>query len=188
MVTVTTVTTDGCPVPVSVSGPEKGPAVVVLGAAQSAPGAYDTVCHRLHTAALRTVVIPPDKRLTVASVVAVLDELGVGWALLAGDRLGGELAWAVAARRLDRFIGLVVIDSGHPRVADFAGVIRDARCPPVEMNTTALVSTPAARAIANASQRYVYGDFRLVELVRGRNAQNSAAQLAAEIVLRTSTW
>ena len=51
-----------------------------------------------------------------------------------------------------------------------------------------LVSTPAARAIANASQRYVYGDFRLVELVRGRDAQNSAAQLAAEIVLRTSTW
>ena len=56
------------------------------------------------------------------------------------------------------------------------------------MNTTALVSTPAARAVARASQRYVYGDFRLVELLGRRNAQESTAQLAAEIVLRTSTW
>ena len=56
------------------------------------------------------------------------------------------------------------------------------------MNTTALVSTPAARAVARASQRYVYGDFRLVELLGRRNAQESTAQLAAEIVMRTSTW
>ncbi len=33
------------------------------------------------------------------------------------------------------------------------------------MNTTALVSTAAARNVAKASQRYVYGDFRLVELL-----------------------
>jgi hypothetical protein len=56
------------------------------------------------------------------------------------------------------------------------------------MNTTALVSTPAARAVAKASQRYVYGDFRLVDLLGRRNAADSTAQLAAEIVLRTSTW
>lgn len=113
--------------------------MVLLGGAKSAPGAYDAVCHRLHTAALRTLVIPPDSRLTGTSVVGVLDTLGVGWALLVGDRAGGELAWEVAATRLDRFIGLVVIDCGHPRVADAAGVIRDVRCPPVGMNTTALV-------------------------------------------------
>ena len=58
----------------------------------------------------------------------------------------------------------------------------------MEINTTALVSTPAAHAVARASQRYVYGDFRLVELAGRRNAQESTAQLAAEIVLRTSTW
>jgi hypothetical protein len=58
----------------------------------------------------------------------------------------------------------------------------------VEVNTTALVSTPAARAVAKASQRYVYGDYRVVELLGRRNAQESTAQLAAEIVLRTSTW
>ncbi len=59
----------------------------------------------------------------------------------------------------------------------------------MEINTTALVSTPpAARALARASQRYVYSDYRLVEFTGRRNAAESTAQLAAEIVLRTSTW
>jgi pimeloyl-ACP methyl ester carboxylesterase len=182
------VTVDGFPVAVGVAGPEKGPVVVMLCAAHHAPAAYDPVCQRLHTAQLRTVVIAPDRRLTAKAVLGILDSLGVQWALLVGDRVGGELAWELAASRMDRFIGLVVIDRGHPRVADMTGVVRDEHCPPVEMNTTALVSTPAARAVARASQRYVYGDFRLVELLGRRNAQESTAQLAAEIVLRTSTW
>ena len=67
-------------------------------------------------------------------------------------------------------------------------MIRDEHCPPVEINTTALVSSPAARAVARASQRYVYGDFRMVDMLGRRNAGESTAQLAAEIVLRTSTW
>jgi pimeloyl-ACP methyl ester carboxylesterase len=184
----TMVTVDGFPVPVDVAGPDKGSVVVVLGAAHHATAAYEAVCQRLHTASLRTIVIGPDPRLTAKSVVGILDALDVRWALLVGDRIGGELAWELAATRLDRFIGLVVIDRGHPRVADMTGQIRDEHCPPVEMNTTALVSTPAARAVAKASQRYVYGDFRLVDLLGRRNAQESTAQLAAEIVMRTSTW
>ena len=159
------VTVDGFPVPVDVAGPDKGSVVVLLGAAQQAASAYDAVCQRLHTASLRTIVVGPDPRLTAKSVVGIMDMLEVQWGLLVGDRIGGELAWELAATRLDRFIGLVVIDRGHPRVADQSGVIRDEHCPPVEMNTTALVSTPAARAVARASQRYVYGDFRLVELL-----------------------
>lgn len=182
------VTVDGFPVPVDVAGPEKGSTVVLLGAAQHAPAAYDAVCQRLHTASLRTVVIATDPRLTAKSVIGILDALNVRWALLVGDRVGAELAWELAATRLDRFIGLVVIDRGHPRVADLTGVIRDEDCPPVEMNTTALVSTAASKAVAKASQRYVYGDFRLVDLLGRRNAQESTAQLAAEIVLRTSSW
>jgi Predicted hydrolases or acyltransferases (alpha/beta hydrolase superfamily) len=138
----TMVTVDGFPVPVEVAGPDKGSVVVVLGAAHHAPSAYDAICQRLHTASLRTIVIGPDPRLTAKSVVGILDALDVKWALLVGDRIGGELAWELAATRLDRFIGLVVIDRGHPRVADLTGVIRDEHCPPVEMNTTALVSTP----------------------------------------------
>src|ERR1700751_4339234 len=173
----TMVTVDGFPVPVDVAGPDKGSVVVVLGAAHHAPSAYDAVCQRLHTASLRTIEIGPDPRLTAKSVIGILDALDVRWALLVGDRIGGGLAWV---------IGLWVIDRGHPRVADLTGVIRDEHCPPVEMNTTALVSTPAARAVAKASQRYVYGDFRLVDLLGRRNAQESTAQLAAEIVLRTS--
>ena len=39
-----------------------------------------------------------------------------------------------------------------------------------------------------ASQQFVYGDYRVVELLGRRNAHESTAQLAAEIVLRTSTW
>lgn len=182
------VTVDGFPVAVDVAGPDKGSVVVVLSAAHHGTSVYEAVCHRLHTASLRTIVIGPDARLTAKSVIGILDALDVRWALLVGDRIGGELAWELAATRLDRFIGLVVIDRGHPRVADLTGVIRDEHCPPVEMNTTALVSTPAARAVAKASQRYVYGDFRLVDLLGRRNAQESTAQLAAEIVLRTSTW
>ena len=184
----TMVTVDGFPVAVNATGPEKGSVVVVLGAAHHAPGAYDPVCQRLHTASLRTIVIAPDPRLTAKSVVGILDAMEVQWSLLVGDRVGGELAWELAATRLDRFTGLVVIDRGHPRVADLNGVIRDEHCPPVEMNTTAMVSTPAARAVARASQRYVYGHFRLVELLGRRNAQESIAQLAAEIVIRASTW
>ena len=182
------ITVDGFGVPVEVAGPQKGSVVVLLSAAQKVPAAYEAVCQRLHTASLKTVVIGPDPRLTAKSVLGILDSLDVRWALLVGDRSGGELAWELAATRLDRFIGLVVIDRGHPRVADHTGVVRDQDCPPVELNTTALVSNSASRAVASASQRYVYGEYRVVDLLGRRHAADSTAQLAAEIVLRTSTW
>lgn len=181
-------TVDGFPIQVNVTGPDKGSVVVLLGAAQRALTTYEPVCERLHTASLRTIAIGPDQRLTPKSVIGVLDVLDISWSVLVGDRAGGELAWELAATRLDRFTGLVAIDRGHPRVADLAGVIRDDHCPPVEINTTALVSTPASQAVARASQRYVYGEYRVVELLARRNAQESTAQLAAEIVLRASTW
>lgn len=181
-------TVDGFPIPVDISGPDRGPVVVLLGAAGQATAAYDAVCERLHTANLRTVVLGYDARLSPKSALGVLDVVGVKWAVVVGDRAGAELAWELAASRLDRFTGLVVIDRGHPRAPDASGVIRDEDCPAVEMNTTALVSSSAARTAARASQRYVYGEFRLVDMLTRRNAQESTAQLAAEIVLRSSTW
>jgi pimeloyl-ACP methyl ester carboxylesterase len=181
-------TVEGFPIEVSVAGPEIGSAVVVLGAGQRALTTYDGLCERLHTASLRTIVVGPDPRLTAKSVVGILDMLDINWGVLVGDRVGAELAWELAATRLDRFTSLVAIDRGHPRVADFTGAIRDEHCPPVEMNTTALVSTPAAYAVARASQRFVYGDYRVVELLGRRYVKESTAQLAAEIVLRTSIW
>lgn len=180
-------TVDGFQIPVSVTGPERGPNVVLLSAAHHAPAAYDALCRRLHTAALRTVVIGADPRLHPKAVVAILDALEVPWAVLVGDRSGAEVAWELAAARPDRFTGLVVIDRGHPRVPDPGGVVRGPDCPPVEVNTTALCSGPAPRAAAKASQRFVYGDFRVADFTAGRNAADSTAQLAAEIVLRSST-
>ena len=176
-------TVDGFPVPVDVSGSDNAPVVVLLGAAGQTVDAYDAVCARLHIASLRTVVIGVDDRLTVTAVLDVLDQLGVRWAVFVGDRSGADLAWELAATRLDRVTGLVVVDRGHPRVVD-----PDASCPPVEVNTTALVSNPTARTAARASQRYVYGDYRIVDMPARRSAAESTAQLAGEIVLRTSTW
>lgn len=181
-------TVDGVGVPVDVSGPDRGCYVVLLCAAQHPPAAYETLCKRLHTAAVRTIVIGADPRLHPKAVVAVLDAVEMPSGVLVGDRFGAELAWEVAAGRPDRFTGLVVIDRAHPRVPDPQGVVRDPECPPVEVNTTALVTTPAARAMAKASQRFVYSDYRLVEYSGRRNAEVAVAQLAAEIVLRTSTW
>ncbi len=42
--------------------------------------------------------------------------------------------------------------------------------------------------MAGNSQRFVYADYRTVDLLGRRNPQESTAQLAAEIVLRTSNW
>jgi hypothetical protein len=50
-----------------------------------------------------------------------------------------------------------------------------------------LVSSATTKAAAAPSQRYVYAEYRVVDLGR-RTVQESTAQLAAEIVLRTSTW
>src|ERR1700739_1467175 len=180
-------TLDGFGVPVAVAGPEKGVVVVILGDEQRAPVAYDAVCERLHTASLRTVVIGLDRRLTAKSGGGIPRALGISWAVVVGDRAGGELAWELAATRLGRFVGLVVIDRGHPRVADSNGAVLDEQCPPVEIGTTVLVSSAAARAVARDSQRFVYAEYRVVDLGR-RTVQESTAQLAAEIVLRTSTW
>lgn len=181
-------TVDGFQIPVSVTGPERSPNVVLLGAAHHAPAAYEVLCSRLHTASLRTVVIGADPRLHPKAVLAILDAVDVPWAVLVGDRFGAEVAWELAAVRPDRFTGLVVVDRGHPRVAGPNGAIADPDCAPVEVNTTVLVSGPAARAAAEASQRHVFGDFRLAEFAAGRNAADSTAQLAAEIVLRSNFW
>ncbi|OBK26506.1 alpha/beta hydrolase [Mycobacterium asiaticum] len=181
-------TLDGFAVPVTVAGPENGAVVVLLAAEQRAPAAYDAVCERLHNAALKTVVIGADPRLTPKTVIGILDSLKIAWAVVVGDRTGAELAWELAATRLGRFAGLVAIDRPHPRVADANGVVRDENCPPVEVATTILVSTPAVRDAVRDSWRYVFGDYRVVDMLGRRNAQESTAQLATEIVLRTSGW
>ena len=180
--------TDGFSVPVTLSGPDDGRVVVMIDETRSETAAFYDVRRRLHVARLRTVTIPVIGRLSAKSVVDVLDQLGVPAGLLVGDRTGGDLAWDVAATQHERFTGLVVIDSGHPRVPDIYSVIRDEHCPPVHAATTALVSSRAADAVARASRRYVRGDFRLTELAGWRGSRHVTAQLSAEIVLRSHSW
>lgn len=173
-------TVDGFGATVDVSGPDAATTVVMLTTKQ----ATGALCELLHTASLRTVVIEADDRLTVNSVVGILDTLGVKWALLFADRSAGELAWRLAATRLDRFTALVAVDGSHPRADGEAGD----GCPPVEINTTVVVTSADARARAQAGQRFIYGEFRLSELMGRRSAEEFTAQVANEIVLRSSTW
>jgi pimeloyl-ACP methyl ester carboxylesterase len=178
-------TIDGFSIAVGVSGPEKGTTVVMLGNRRRF-GAYNALCRRLHIAMLRTVVLGATMQLNAKAVIGVLDRLGVSWPLLVGGKAGGDLAWALAANHQEHFSGLVAINSGHPRAPDFSGVIRDNRCPPVEINTTLLVDT-SRREVARATGRYVYGDFRVAQLVVGHH-RHTTAQLATEIVLRAHAW
>ena len=131
-------TLHGFAVPVAVAGPEAGVVVVILGDRNRAPGAYDALCERLHLAALRTVVIGFDARLTRASVPSLLDGLGIRWAVLVGDGAGGDLAWELAATAAGRFVGLVVIDRGHPRVANPQGMV-----PALQNGDMVLTQSPA---------------------------------------------
>lgn len=181
-------TLDGFPVPVEVAGPQNGTVVVLLADELRVPAAYEALCERLHNAGLRTVIVGADPRLTAKTVIGILDSLSISWAVLVGDRAGADVAWELAATKLGRFAGLVAIDRIHPRAADADGVVRSTSCPPVEVATTVLVSTSALGDAARDGQRYVYGDYRVVDLLGRRNAQESMAQLATEIVLRTSGW
>jgi pimeloyl-ACP methyl ester carboxylesterase len=175
---------DGFQVPVTLSGPDEGRVVIMLDAAPSKANHYDIVRERLHVAMFRTITIPAYDGLRPKSVLGILDHFKVAGGLLVGDRTGGELAWSLAATQGERFTGLVVIDCGHPRVPDIDGVVRDKHCPAVEVDTTSLVSSRAAHAVAQASRRYVQGEFRLVELAGPRNSRHFTAQLATEIVVR----
>nr|WP_082933148.1 alpha/beta hydrolase [Mycolicibacterium holsaticum] len=166
-----------------VSGPSHGSPVVLL---TRLPSPLDAVCQRLRIADLRTVVIDIDDRMTVDTVVGILDAIGVKCAVLAGDRGGGELAWRLAAARPDRFTGLVVIDVGHPEVAGRPCFAHGVPCPPINVNTTAIVSNSDALDAVHASGRYICGDFRLVR--SSRHAPHFIAQVASEIVLRSAVW
>lgn len=175
---------DGFHVPVTLSGPAKGRVVIMFDETPANTASYDIVRERLHIAMFRTVTIPAYDGLSPKSVVGILDQLKVAGGLLVGDGAGGALAWSLAATERQRFTGLVVVDCGHPGVPDTDGTIRDRDCPAVEIDTTAMVSTRAAHAVACASRRYVHGEFRLVDLAGPKKSRHFTTQLAAEIVVR----
>lgn len=184
-----TVTTPGGDVQVRIGGPESRYTVLLFPDAGEDAGVYDVVCERLHTSDLRTIVVEKIDGLAPADVFALLDALALPWVHLAGSGAGAELAWAVAAGRFGRFASLVVADRGHPAVADRDGTVRDASAPPAEVPTTIVVGDASRRPEADASMRYVTGEFRVVELVGVANVPAEApTDFASAIALRTGSW
>lgn len=175
---------DGSRLPVTVSGPVRGGVVIMIAQAPHGAQYCDIVRERLHVAMFKTVVIPAHTRLTTKSVIGFLDQLKIAGGLLVADGVSGELAWDLVATARERFTGLVAIDSGHARVPNVKGVIRDRDCPAVQVDTTVLFSTKAARDVAHASRRHVHAEFRLVEVAGPRRSRHFTAQLATEIVVR----
>ncbi|MCC6336902.1 MAG: alpha/beta hydrolase [Myxococcales bacterium] len=92
----------------------------------------------------------------VRFVIAVLDALGVRRFVLAGNSLGGEIAWATAAAHPGRVAGLVLVDAaGYPLVSQSVPIgFRLAQLPGV--NRVLLKTLP--RRVVAASVRNVYGD------------------------------
>jgi hypothetical protein len=173
---------------VRVDGPQSRHSVLLLPDASDPVDVYDQVCARLHNSDLRTIAVESIEGLDSAGVTAILDEIGVPWANVAARGTGADLAWRACATGFGRFISLVVADRGHPAATGADGTVADATVPPVELPTTILVTKNLPRAVADASGRFVYGEFRVVDIDVDNVATEADHELVTEIVLRTSLW
>ncbi len=173
---------------VRIDGPQSRHSVLLLPDAGDPADVYDQVCARLHTSDLRTYVVESIEGLNAAGVTAILDELGLPWVNVAGRGAGAVLAWQACARGFGRFQSLVVADCGHPAAPGAGGAVLDATTGPVEVPTTLLVTKNLPRSVADGSGRFVYGEFRVIEVDVTNVATEADHELATEIVLRTSLW
>ncbi|OZD77800.1 hypothetical protein CH273_20625 [Rhodococcus sp. 05-339-2] len=174
---------------VRVAGPDSRHAVLLLPDAGDSVDVYDAVGERLHNSDLKTVALESIDGISDDTILAVLDELKLSWVHLVGSGAGAESAWTLAAKTFGRFASLIVVNRCHPAIADEQGAVRAADCPPVELPTTLVVGSSLGRASADASGRFVYSDFRVVQLDGSVNVvADEPAALATEIVLRTSPW
>jgi len=102
----------------------------------------------------------PTSDYTIAAysrfVVAMLDALSVKRCVLAGNSLGGEIAWATAVATPDRVSALILVDAAGHRLRSASVPIgfRAARVP--VLNKLFLKLLP--RRIVTSSVRNVYGD------------------------------
>lgn len=177
---------------VRVEGPEGALAVLLLTGGPADAAGYAEVTTRLGNSGLRTFLLADVEGLSAADVIAILDELGVHWAHLAGSGAGAALAWEVAARNFDRVSSLVVIDQGHPAAADAEGKVLDAGCPAVEVSTTLILTADDHRTRAYGTGRHTYSDYRVVELPAAKAGgvvdEALGVALATEIILRSNPW
>jgi pimeloyl-ACP methyl ester carboxylesterase len=106
----------------------------------------------------------PDLEYTAAAytrfTLHLLDALGVGRVAIAGNSLGGEVAWQVAAAAPTRVAALVLVDAtGYPIVSQKVPIgFRMARTAGFEW----LFSRILPRSVVASSVRSVYGDPALV--------------------------
>jgi pimeloyl-ACP methyl ester carboxylesterase len=92
----------------------------------------------------------------VEFVTALLDALGIERCVLAGNSLGGWIAWETALAAPGRVAALVLVDSaGHPRESESVPIgFRIARIP--LLNRLMEVTLP--RGVVESSLRNTYGD------------------------------
>jgi pimeloyl-ACP methyl ester carboxylesterase len=92
----------------------------------------------------------------VGFVVATMDALGVRQAVLAGNSLGGEIAWNVAVQHPERVNRLVLVDAaGYPFVPQSVPLgFRIARMPVANR----VMEHTLPRSVVASSVRNVYGD------------------------------
>ncbi|ATL69156.1 alpha/beta hydrolase [Nocardia terpenica] len=173
---------------VRVGGPQSRHTVLLLPDAGDPADVYDRVSARLHNSDLRTIAVESVDELDAPTVYALLDELGVPWANLVGSGAGADLAWQLCARGFGRFIGLVAVGSGHPAAPGPDGTVADPGCPAVEIPTTVVATKRLPRAVADASGRHVYGEFRITTVESAAPATEADHELATEIVLRSGQW
>lgn len=173
---------------VRIDGSQFRHTVVLLPDTGAPADVYDAVCARLHTSDLRTIALESIEGLDTAGVYAILDDLGVPWANLAGYGAGADLAWQLAARGFGRFMGLVVAGRGHPATPAADDTVADASCPAVEIPTTIVATKNLPRAVAEAAARRIYGEFRITQVDVVDPPAEAAQEFATEIVLRSGQW
>ena len=102
----------------------------------------------------------PDENYTIGAYVRfvelLLERLGIQKCVIAGNSLGGNIAWATARALPDKVEKLILLDSsGYPPQSTSAPIgFRIARVP--VLNKLAAVILP--RPLINASLKTVYGD------------------------------
>ncbi|MGN2636932.1 alpha/beta hydrolase [Nocardia takedensis] len=173
---------------VRVDGPETRHSVLLLPDAGDPADVYDQVCARLHNSDLRTLAVESVEGLDAETVPALLDQLGAPYVNVAARGTGADLAWRFCSGSFGRFISLIVADRGHPAAPGADGVVADAACRPMELPVTVLATKHLPRAVAEGSGRFVYGEFRVVDVDVDNVATEADHELATEIVLRTSLW
>lgn len=93
-------------------------------------------------------------------VVAMMDELGIEQAVLAGNSLGGQIAWETGLLAPDRIKGLVLVNAaGYPFTPESMPIgFRLAQIPAL----APVVNRILPRSMIESSVRNVYGDPELV--------------------------